>query len=124
VRLQPVRLPYPAHGRGANSSVFEVSGEFPEVNQFLNYPKYRQLYAKAFFELLEGPWQPSFGTNNPPTPFDRYIDDNAAVLIAEGLGDGRRDQIKAFVRDRRAAIILQIPSIPPDEPEKPPVPPR
>jgi len=111
-------------GRGANSSVFEVSGEFPEVNQFLNHSKYRQLYAKAFFELLEGPWQTSFGTNNPPTPFDRYIDDNAAVLIAEGLGDGRRDQIKAFVRDRRAAIILQIPSIPPDEPEKPPVPPR
>jgi hypothetical protein len=111
-------------GRGATSSVFAVTSEFPEVIQFLNYSKYRQLYAKAFFELLDGPWQTSYGTSNPPTPFDRYIDDNAAVLISEGLGDGRRDQIKAFVRDRRAAIIAQIPTIPPDEPEKPPVPPR
>ncbi|MBN1505835.1 MAG: lamin tail domain-containing protein [Sedimentisphaerales bacterium] len=111
-------------GDGANTSVFSVAGHFPEVNAFLNYSRYRQLYGKAFEELLAGPWQTSYGTDNPPTAFDRYIDENAGVLIAEGLGDGRRDQIKNYVLSRRAAILSQIPSIPPDEPPKPPVPPR
>ena len=106
-------------GRGATSSLFEVTSEFPEVNQFLNYPKYKQLYSKAFQELLAGPWRTSYGTNDPPTPFDRYVDENAGVLITEGLGDGRRDQIKSFVLSRRAAIISQVPSIPPDAPPGP-----
>ena len=82
------------------------------------------MYLEALKDLVAGPWQTSYGTNDPPTPFDRYVDENAAVLIAEGQGNGRRDQIKQFVRDRRAAIISQVPTIPPDEPPKPPVPPR
>lgn len=111
-------------GRGATSSIFEVSGEFPEVNQFLNDSKYRQLYAKALQELVQGPWQTSYGTNNPPTAFDRYVDENAAVLTAEGQGTGRRDQIKQYVRDRRAAILSQVPTIPQDTPDDPVVPRR
>jgi len=111
-------------GDGANSSLFSVGGHFPEVNQFINHPTYRQMYHKALQDLVAGPWRTSYGTNDPPTPFDRYVDENAAVLMAEGQGNGRRDQIKAFVRDRRAAIISQVPTIPPDQPNTPPVPPR
>jgi len=111
-------------GDNASTSLFSVAGHFPEVNQFINHPTYRQMYHKALQDLVAGPWQTSYGTNDPPTPFDRYVDENAAVLMAEGQGNGRRDQIKGFVRDRRAAIISQVPTIPPDQPDTPPVPPR
>jgi hypothetical protein len=76
----------------------------------VNYPKYRQMYLQALAELVAGPWQTSYGTANPPTAFDRFIDDAANALIAEGLGDGRRDAIKQFVRDRRAYILTQVPA--------------
>jgi hypothetical protein len=68
------------------------------------------MYHDAFGELVNGPWQTSFGTNDPPTAFDRYIDENAAILIAEGLGDGRRDAIKQFVRNRRNYILSVVPT--------------
>jgi hypothetical protein len=99
-------------GDGPNSNLFAMNpGQFPEVYQFVNYPKYRRMYLEAFAELVSGPWQTSYGTPDPPTPFDRYVDDAAAALIADGAGDGRRDAIKAFVRDRRAFILTQIPPV-------------
>jgi hypothetical protein len=109
-------------GDSAGTSLFRVSGQFPEVIQFLNYPKYKQAYFDAFAELVNGPWKTSYGTNDPPTVFDRYLDENAAVLLADGQTDGRRDQIKQFVRSRRDYILSQIPQ----EPETPPAgrPPR
>jgi hypothetical protein len=109
-------------GDGTGTSLFRVTGEFPEVIQFLDYPKYKQIYFDAFAALVNGPWQTSYGTNDPPTAFDRYIDENAAVLIADGQGDGRRDQIKQFVRYRRDYILSQTPQ----EPVAPPAgrPPR
>ncbi|OHB75646.1 MAG: hypothetical protein A2Z25_16605 [Planctomycetes bacterium RBG_16_55_9] len=98
-------------GNAANTSLFSItSSEFPEVDQFLKYPKYRQMYLNAFRELVTGPWQTSYGTSNPPTAFDKFLDDAANVLIADGAGDGRRDGIKQFVRDRRAYILTQIPA--------------
>jgi len=98
-------------GDGASTNLFSMNaGQFPEVNQFVNYPKYRQMYLQALAELVAGPWQTSYGTANPPTAFDRFIDDAANALIAEGLGDGRRDAIKQFVRDRRAYILTQVPA--------------
>ncbi len=97
-------------GNGPTTSLFSVSsGEFPEVSQFLNYPKYRQMYLQAFADLVNGPWQTSYSTNNPPTAFDLFLDDAADALAADGLGDGRRNGIKQFVRDRRAYILTQIP---------------
>jgi len=81
--------------------------QFPEVNQFLSYPKYRQIYLQALAELVNGPWQTSYGTANPPTAFDQFLDDSANALIADGLGSGRRDGIKQFVRDRRTYIRTQ-----------------
>jgi len=99
-------------GRGATGNLFEVGGQFPEVTAFLNYPKYKQIYYDAFAELVNGPWKTSYGTNDPPTAFDRFLDENAAVLIAEGQGDGRRDAIKQFVRSRRDYILSQLP-VPP-----------
>lgn len=111
-------------GNGANTNLFSVGGQFAEVNQFLNYPKYRKIYLNAFKDLVQGPWRTSYGTTNPPTPFDKFLDEASAALVAEGFGDGRRDGIKQFVRDRRTFIISQIPSIPPDVPPKPPIPPR
>jgi hypothetical protein len=96
-------------GNGPNTNLFSVnSGQFPEVNQFLRYPKYRQMYEKAFAELVNGPWQTSYGTNRPPTAFDKFLDDAADVLIAEGFNASRRNGIKQFVRDRRAYILTQI----------------
>jgi hypothetical protein len=99
-------------GNGPTTNLFSVnSGQFPEVYQFMHYPKYELMYLKAFAELVHGPWETSYGTGNPPTAFDRFLDDSAQALIDDGLGDGRRDGIKAFVRDRRAYILTQIPSL-------------
>jgi hypothetical protein len=98
-------------GNGPNTNLFSISaGEFPEVNQFLNHPKYRQMYLQAFADLVNGPWQTSYGTSAPPTAFDRFLDDAANALIADGQGSGRRDGIKQFVRDRRSYILTQIPA--------------
>ena len=97
-------------GDGASTNVFSMnSGQFPEVYQFVNYPKYRQMYLDALAELVNGLWQTSYGTSNPPTEFDKFLDDAANALIADGQGSGRRDGIKDFVRNRRNYILTQIP---------------
>jgi len=97
-------------GHGASTNLFSVNaGQFPEVYQFLEYPKYRKMYLQAFAELAAGPWQTSYLTADLPTAFDRFLDDAANALIADGLGSGRRDGIKQFVRDRRAYIVTQVP---------------
>ena len=57
---------------------------------------------------MNGPWQTSYGTANPPTEFDKFLDDAARVLIEDGQGSGRRDAIKQFVRDRRNYILTQV----------------
>ncbi len=99
-------------GNGTGTNLFSVNtGQFPEVYQFFNYPKYRRMYLQAFAELVNGPWQTSYGTPNPPTAFDRFLDDAADALAADPGGDAsRRNSIKQFVRDRRAYILMQIPS--------------
>jgi hypothetical protein len=100
-------------GSEPTTNLFSIGGQFPEVYQFLHYPKYELLYLKAFAELVNGPWQTSYETANPPTEFDIFLDDAAQVLIDDGLGDStflaRWNGIKAFVRDRRAYILTQIP---------------
>ena len=99
-------------GDGPTTNVFAMnSGQFPEVYQFVNFPSYRRLYLQALSELVNGPWKTSYGTADPPTEFDRFLDDAANALIADGAGSGRRDGIKQFVRDRRAYIMTQIPSM-------------
>lgn len=98
-------------GSGSGSSLYSVGGQFPEVRQFINYPKYRRMYMQALAELVHGPWRTSLGTNDPPTPFDEFLDDAADALISDGLGSGRRDGIRQFVRDRRDYILTQIPSL-------------
>ncbi len=98
-------------GDGSNTNLFSVNGwQFPEVDQFINYPKYQRMYLQAYAELVNGPWQTSYGTNNPPTEFDKFLDDAANALIADGQGNGRRDGIKSFVRSRRSYILTQIPT--------------
>jgi hypothetical protein len=97
-------------GNGASANVFSMnSGQFPEVYQFVNRGKYRQMYLNALAELVNGPWQTSYGTSNPPTEFDKFLDDAARALIEDGQGSGRRDGIKSFVRSRRNYILNQIP---------------
>ncbi len=99
-------------GNGPNTDLFSVAGgKFPEVAQFLNYGKYRRMYLQAFAELVNGPWQTSYGRGGEPTEFDRFLDEAAEALIADGLGDGRRDGIKQFVIARRGYILEQIPSL-------------
>jgi len=102
--------------RGSSSDLFAVGGHFPEVRQFLDYPKYKLMYYDALAELASGPWQTSYGTTDPPTAFDRFVDEAADVLSAEGLGDGRRNGIKQYVRDRRNYILSRIPDPPPSRP--------
>ena len=97
-------------GDGSSTNVFSMnSGQFPEVYQFVNYPRYRQMYLDALAELVNGPWQTSYGTSNPPTEFDKFLDDAARALIEDGQGSGRRDAIKQFVRSRRSYILTQVP---------------
>jgi len=98
-------------GDGTTMNLFYLGGYYPEVSKFLNDSKYRQMYLDAFTKLVSGPWQTSYGTGDLPTAFDRFLDDAANVLIADGGDAGRRDGIKQFVRDRRAYIITQIPPI-------------
>ena len=98
-------------GDGSSTDLFRVnSGQFPEVYQFMHHPKYEQMYWDALKELAEGPWQTSYGTSDPPTAFDRFLDDAADALQAEGYGDGRRNQIKQFVRSRNSYILSRIPA--------------
>ncbi|MFC1604714.1 lamin tail domain-containing protein [Planctomycetota bacterium] len=98
-------------GDGSNTNLFSVNAnQFPEVDRFLNYPKYQRMYLQAYAELVNGPWQTSYGTADPPTEFDKFLDDAANALIADGQGSGRRDGIKDFVRRRRSYILTQIPS--------------
>jgi hypothetical protein len=98
-------------GDGPSTDLFAMeTGEVPEVYQFLNYQRYRWMYLQAFSDLVHGPWKTSYLTADPPTAFDRFLDDAANALIADGLGSDRRDGIKAFVRDRRAYILTQVPS--------------
>jgi len=97
-------------GNGPNTNLFAVNGgQFPEVQRFFNNPKYRDIYLKALGKMVSGPWQTSYGTQDPPTAFDRFLDDAADALVADGQGDGRRNAIKQFVRDRRAFILPQVP---------------
>jgi len=104
-------------GNGTSTNLFAMnSGQFPEVYQFVNYPKYRNMYWDALRDMVNGPWQTSYGTNDPPTAFDRFLDDAADALVAEGLGDGRRNQIKQFVRSRRNYILSQLPEEREDDP--------
>jgi hypothetical protein len=99
-------------GDGPNTNLFSSvnAGQFPEVDQFINYPKYQRMYLQVYAELVNGPWQTSYGTNDPPTAFDKFLDDAANALIADGQGSGRRDGIKQFVRSRRSYILTQLPS--------------
>jgi len=97
-------------GDGTTTSLFSIGGQFPEVTQFLNYPKYRRMYLQAMAELANGPLQTSYQTANPPTAFDKFLDDAANALITDGGDAGRRDGIKQFVRDRRNYILTQVPS--------------
>ena len=69
------------------------------------------MYYETLAALVNGPWQTSYGTSNPPTAFDRFLDASADALIREGLGSGRRNSIKSFVRSRRNYIESQILSI-------------
>jgi len=92
-------------GNGTSTNLFQVGGQFPEVSRFLNYSKYRNTYLLAFGALVYGPWQTSYGTPNPPTEFDVFLDDAADALVADGGDASRRNSIKAFVRDRRSYIL-------------------
>jgi hypothetical protein len=98
-------------GDGSNTNLFSSvnASQFPEVDQFINYPKYQRMYLQAYAELVNGPWQTSYGTANPPTEFDKFLDDAAGALMTDGQGSGRRDGIKQFVRSRRNYILTQIP---------------
>ena len=97
-------------GNGSSTNLLNVdSGEFPEVYQFVNHDTYKALYWQALEDLANGPWQTSYGTSDPPTTFDRFLDDAADLLVSEGYGEGRRDEIKRFVRDRRSYILSHIP---------------
>ena len=97
-------------GNGSSTDLFTVNaGQFPEVHQFVRYPKYEAMYWKALEDLANGPWQTSYGTDDPPTEFDLFLDDAADRLEEEGFGDGRRNQIKQFVRARRNYILSRIP---------------
>ena len=59
--------------------------------------------------MVNGPWKTSYGTTEPPTAFDRFLDDAANAMIADGLGSDRQDGIKQFVKARRTYLLTVIP---------------
>jgi len=96
-------------GDGANNPLFPVNpGIFPAEANLLFYAKYRAQYAQTLIELIEGPFQTAYGTADPPTPFDVYLDDAADVLIQDGGDASRRNSIKQFVKSRREFIQKQL----------------
>jgi len=98
-------------GNGPTSDLFEVTpNKFPEIVAFINRDKYRRMYLAALAELAYGPWQTSYGTANPPTAFDKFLDDAADQQVLDNGNDGRRNAIKAFIRDRRNYILTQLPT--------------
>jgi hypothetical protein len=68
------------------------------------------MYLDALRELVDGAWNTSYGTDDPPTEFDRFLDDAADALDAEGFDDGRRNAIKQFVRSRRSYLLSLLPN--------------
>jgi len=93
-------------GDGSTTNLFSVnSGRFPEVYQFLRYLKYENMYLGAFSALVNGPWQTSYGTADPLTPFDEFLNDAANALARDGGDWSRRDSIKSYVRSRRSYIL-------------------
>jgi len=93
-------------GHGSTHDMFAVtSGEFPEVYQFFHYSKYEDMYLGALSALVNGPWQTAYGTSDPLTPFDDFLNDAADALSRDGADASRRDGIKDYVRDRRSYIL-------------------
>jgi CotH protein/lamin tail-like protein len=101
-------------GHGPTTNIFSVnSGQFPEVYRFMQYSKYRTMYLQFLGRMVYGPWQTSYGTANPPTPFDEFLDNAADVLRADGYNDdSRRDGIKSYVRSRRTYLLPLVPASP------------
>jgi hypothetical protein len=101
-------------GNGPTTDIFAVnSGKFPEVYRFMQYSKYRAMYLEFLGRMVYGPWQTSYGTANPPTPFDEFLDNTADVLRADGYNDdARRDGIKSYVRNRRTYLLPLVPASP------------
>ncbi|MCD6395590.1 MAG: lamin tail domain-containing protein, partial [Planctomycetes bacterium] len=78
-------------GHSATTDIFSVnSGQFPEVKAFLDYPKYHAMYLQALEEMVYGPWQTSYGTANPPTPFDIFVEEQNRALKADGYNQDSR----------------------------------
>lgn len=101
-------------GAGATTVIYGVAPWFPEILALLDHPKYKRIYEQSLAELVAGPLQTSHGTADPPTEFDRFLDDAANARIADGLGDtafiDRWNEIKTFVAQRRAYILEQLPA--------------
>jgi hypothetical protein len=116
-----VRLPFTLTGAQI-ASLSQLRAEVSYDDGFVLYLNGTRVADSATMDGDPPAYDESGGPEaEPPTPFDRFLDEASAALLAEGFGDGRRDGIKQFVRDRRASIILQLQSMPPD---KPPIPRR
>ena len=101
-------------GADATTVIYGVAPWFPEITALLEHPKYKRIYEQALADLVEGPWRTSYGTADPPTEFDRFLDDAANARIDDGMADpafiDRWNAIKAFVSRRRSYILEHIPS--------------
>ncbi len=88
-------------GNGAGTSEPLFGGIDAAVNAFLQYPKYKKLYLKAFRDLVDGPFRTEY--------LGPILDDTYALLRANtSLSDP--SSIKSWITQRRSYVLSQLPA--------------
>ncbi len=88
-------------GSGASPSEPLFGGIDAAVNAFLEYPKYKKLYVKAFRDLVDGPFRNEF--------LDPIMD-NTYTLLRANTAVSDPSIIKGWITQRRNYVLTQIPS--------------
>jgi len=87
------------NGDGPTSSLF--GGLDPAVDRFLDYPKYKKMYLKAFRDLVEGPFRVEYIGPILDATYDQL---RREASVADP------SSIKSYVTSRRNYILSQLPS--------------
>jgi len=90
-----------AMGTGSGPSEPLFGGIDPAVNNFLQYPKYKKLYLKAFRDLVDGPFRVEY--------LGPIMDQTYNLLRANGSVQDP-SPIESYITQRRSYVLTQLPS--------------